>query len=120
MPPAQTYLLDTNILVLLVRGKDAGHALDQQFGLRFGINRCMISIVTVGEMKALSRKFGWGTPKIEAMNRLLDQFFRVGIDHPAILDAFAEIDAESDRSGRKMSKNDVWIAATAKITGATY
>jgi predicted nucleic acid-binding protein len=34
------------------------------------------------------------------------------------LDAYAEIDDHSRRNGIAMSKNDVWIAATARAAGA--
>jgi tRNA(fMet)-specific endonuclease VapC len=36
---------------------------------------------------------------------------------PELLDAYVEIDCFS--KGRSMGKNDLWIAATAKVTGAT-
>lgn len=114
-----TYLLDTNILVLLIRGKAAGHAVAATFGLRSGLGRCIISIVTVGEMKALTRKLDWGPPKVAELDKLLAQVVQVDINHPAVLDAYAELDDVSERGGRTMGKNDLWIAATAKVTGAT-
>jgi tRNA(fMet)-specific endonuclease VapC len=36
-----------------------------------------------------------------------------------ILDAYALIDAFSLSKGKRMDKNDVWIAASAAVTGAT-
>jgi len=50
---------------------------------------------------------------------LLGYLVRVGIDSPDVLSAYAIIDADSRRSGIKMGKNDLWIAATAHVTGAT-
>ena len=43
MPQASGYLLDTNILLRLLRGKDLGHDLEQQFGLHSNIANCIIS-----------------------------------------------------------------------------
>lgn len=50
MAPVTAYLLDTNILVYLIRGKAVGQAIEANFGLRGALNRCVISVVTVGEM----------------------------------------------------------------------
>src|SRR6266852_1303292 len=116
-PPA--YLLDTNILVHLIRGKAVGLAIEAHFGLRGALNRCVISVVTVGEMYALARKWNWGARKQADLQKLLGQLVWVDINHPDILTAYGEIDDLSNRAGRPMGKNDVWIAATAKVSGAT-
>lgn len=57
------YLLDTNILLQLLRGNDLGKQIDSQFGLRSSLNFSMISVVTAGEMLALAYKFKWGQKK---------------------------------------------------------
>jgi len=66
-----TYLLDTNILVHLIRGKAVGLAIEAHFGLRGALNRCVISVVTVGEMYALARKWNWGATKQADLTKLL-------------------------------------------------
>lgn len=43
------YLLDTNILVHLIRGKTVGKAIEANFGLHGALNRSTICIVSVGE-----------------------------------------------------------------------
>ena len=55
---------------------------------------------------------------------LLNRFFKdtllivdVSIGAPELLDAYVEIDCYS--TGKSMGKNDLWIAATAKVTNAT-
>ena len=111
------YLLDTNVLLELLRGNDLGEALDARFGLRSSLGSSMICVVTVGEMLALARKFGWGTTKFDKLRRMLDQLVWIDISNPQLLDAYAEIDQFSETKGRKMGKNDIWIAATAKVTG---
>ena len=113
------YLLDTNILIHLIRGNVTGQAISQTFGFAAGLNRCVISVVTVGEMYAFSRKLGWGPQKVEKLESLLNQVVWVDINHPDILAAYGELDALSEKIGRRMGKNDIWIAATAKVSGAT-
>jgi tRNA(fMet)-specific endonuclease VapC len=118
MASPTAYLLDTNILVHLIRGKAVGQAIDAHFGLRAGLNRCVISVVTVGEMYSLARRWNWGPGKQADLQRLLAQLVWVDINHPDILAAYGELDHLSNRAGRPMGKNDVWIAATPKVSGA--
>lgn len=49
----------------------------------------------------------------------MDNLVVEDINAPEILAAYGEIDHASREIGRPMGKNDVWIAATAKVTGAT-
>lgn len=113
------YLLDTSILVLLIRGSVAGRGVAANFGLTAGLNRAMISVVTVGEIYAFARKLNWGDAKIEALEELLDQVVWVDINHPDILSAYGELDHFANSQGRTMGKNDLWIAATVKVGGLT-
>src|SRR4051794_34397466 len=116
-PPG--YLLDTNILVHLIRGKAVGQAIDAHFGLRAGVNRCAIAVVTAGELFSLARKWRWGAQKVQQFQQLLSQIVSVDINHPDILQAYGELDHFSDQAGRPMGKNDVWIVAVAKASGMT-
>jgi predicted nucleic acid-binding protein len=70
-------------------------------------------------MLSLARQFAWGTGKVDRLKELLDQIVWVDINHPQILDAYAEIDNACIAAGRKLGENDAWIAATAKVSGAT-
>ena len=114
------YLLDTNVVVALIRANPLGQCIDQRFGLRTALNRSMICIVTVGEMLSLVRQFNWGQQKRDDLQVLLNEIVCLDINHPDILDAYGEIDHFSKKQGRTLGKNDVWIAATAKVTGATF
>ena len=71
MPSASGYLLDTNILLHLLRGKELGQSIDQRFSLRSTIANCIIPVVTVGEMESLARKFKWGQDKITELKKNL-------------------------------------------------
>ena len=112
------YLLDTNILILLLRNNWVGQAIASSFDLIFGFNHCVISIVTVGEMYSFTRKLAWGEKKQADLKQLLEELTWLDINHPDVLDAYAELDDWSERANRKIGKNDLWIAATAKVTGA--
>jgi tRNA(fMet)-specific endonuclease VapC len=113
------YLLDTSILLALIRGKELGKRIDDRFKLRSGLSRCIISVVTVGECLSLARKLNWGKKKVQDLKRLLDEVPWVDINRTDILDTYAEIDDASRKLGRSMGKNDVWIAATARVTSST-
>ena len=111
------YLLDTNILVHLIRWKAVGQTIEANFGLLGTLNRSAISVVTVGEMHSLVRKWAWGARKIEQLDKLLDELVWIDINRTDILKAYGELDDVSNRAGRPMGKNDVWLAATAKVSG---
>src|SRR4051794_29254152 len=106
MATATAYLLDTNILVHLIREKAVGLAIEANFRLRGALHRSVISVVTVGEMYALVRKWNWGTKKQADLQQLLTELVWVDINHPDILNAYGELDHLSKRSGRAMGKND--------------
>lgn len=82
MASSTGYLLDTNILVHLIRGKTVGQTIDAHFGLRGSLNRGIISVVTVGEMYSLARNWAWGPNKTTELQRLLGQLVWVDINHP--------------------------------------
>ena len=46
-------------------------------------------------------------------------FQRATIETEDVLQAYTLIDTFSERIGRSMGKNDLWIAATAHVTGGT-
>jgi predicted nucleic acid-binding protein len=111
------YLLDTNVLVHLIRGKPVGKAIEANFGLHSALNRSMICIVTVGEAFSLARKWNWGQQRLVHLQNLLAQVVWLDINRAPVLDAYGELDDFSNRLGRAMGKNDVWIAAVAKVSG---
>lgn len=107
------HLLDTNILVHLLRGKAAGRYLDQEFGLIGSPVRPLICVVTVGECLSLAMQFGWGASKQADLRALLNHLPVVDIDDPRVLETYATIDARCIAAGNKLEKNDAWIAAAA-------
>jgi tRNA(fMet)-specific endonuclease VapC len=110
-------LLDTNVLVHLIRDDRLGRHLKHERELLVKDVAPAFCIVTEGELRSLAHQFGWGVDKIDVMRFCLDYFRRIPIDTPETMEAYAAIDAMSKRNGINMGKNDVWIAAAAHVTG---
>jgi predicted nucleic acid-binding protein len=116
---ATLYLLDTNILVHPVRRDAVGERIRRLYSPLLTEPRPLISVVTEGELRSLGFQLGWGKEKTEQSHYLLTYFQRTTIETEEVLQAYALIDTFSERLGRSMGKNDLWIAATAHVTGAT-
>src|SRR4051812_41441372 len=112
MALSRRYLLDTNIIVALLRRNDLGRFLEGAYGLIPG-RRLPVCVVTVGELYALANKFGWGPAKRASLASMLAHFDVVDINDPVTLTTYGDVDAWSLAQGYKMGKNDIWIAATA-------
>ena len=112
------YLLDTNILVHLVRGDAVWGRVRATFQPLLTDPRPIISVVTAGELRSLAFQFNWKTEKIDQVEYYLGYFKRVSIDDAEIIRAYSVIDAQTQRIGQPLGKNDAWIAATASVTGA--
>jgi tRNA(fMet)-specific endonuclease VapC len=54
------------------------------------------------------------TAKLSAINLVLAELIAADISADSVVDAYAELDAQSHRMGRVMGKNDLWIAAVAR------
>ncbi len=113
------YLLDTNILIQYVRDNQLAEWIENTYGLAALGDRPLTSIVNEGEIRSLALQFGWGSAKKRTLSNLLSDIIIVPLDRPEIVEAYAQIDFYSERNGRPMGKNDIWIAATALVTQAT-
>ncbi len=123
------FLLDTNILIAYLREPNLTQEfVDNNFQPLDVANEAIISIVSVGEIKAIAIKNGWGKRKIERIERVLNQIIIADINTEETVNRYAEIDAfsqgrleskKSNFSARNMGKNDIWIAATASVLDAT-
>lgn len=112
-------LLDTNIAIQLIRGKDVGARIDAELGLRMRPERSLICVVTVGEALGVAYQRQWGQEKTLRLEELLSELVVVDISRPAILRQYADLQAFLVGKGRSCGENDVWIEATAAVTGAT-
>lgn len=107
----RSLILDTNVLVHLARGKAAGRKLNDDYELATDLNRPIICVVTIGECLSIARYCEWGQEKREQLDSLFRQLVVADINDAGVLGSYAEIDDWSRRNGRKMAKNDLWIAA---------
>lgn len=119
-------LLDTGMLVGLMREAPWALKADADLGLSGPESLAFTSVVCRGELLALAEKRGWGAGKRGKMESVLDRFPTIGINRPSILSAYALIDAWTrgtavrspgdappPRPAIPMAKNDLWVAATA-------
>lgn len=123
------YVLDTNILLHYMRESALSVRIDEQYNpLDSTLHDAILSVVSVGEIKALAKINHWGKKKMEKLDLLLDELLITDINSEDLLERYAEIDAFShgklaDRplgmSARKMGKNDLWIAATTSVLNAS-
>ena len=119
------YLLDTNILIYIIRGKR--QFFFETYGLDNPSNQVVYSVVTIGELRSFAVRNKWGIAKCQMMENLLLEFGAIDINTNSILNKYAEIDAFSKGklenrplsiSSRTMGKNDIWIAATTSVLNA--
>lgn len=123
------FLLDTNILIHLIR--KTPNVLQQLvdkgvFGTK---NNTFISIVTIAEIEAFAYRNNWGASKLTLLQQLITSFTPIPIDNQSIIDDYIQIDVFSQgkhrihnlptgTTARNMGKNDVWIAATTLFATA--
>ena len=111
-------LLDTPLLLHLVRNDAlAAWALDH-YGFLLKASQPLVSIVSVGEIYAISLRLGWGHQRRQRLEETLARARVVPLGFPGVIDAYARIDAHCRRMGTPIGENDTWIAATAHATGA--
>ncbi len=115
---APLYLLDTNVLVHFVRASAVWARVRDVYQPLTTDPRPIISVVTAGEVRSLALQWKWGQKKLDQMEFALGFFKAVTIHEPDVIRAYATIDAFCEENGQSLGKNDVWIAATAAVTGA--
>lgn len=123
------YLFDTNILLRYIRNAEdvKMRAFDQKYNPLGLQHTPIVCVVSLGELKSLGKRNGWGKKRIEAVEKFLKLFVIVDIYAAEVLERYAEIDAFSQNklsekplavSARNMGKNDLWIAAVASVLDA--
>lgn len=110
-------VLDTNILLHLLRGKRAAMGLEQTYAISGRNPRAIISVVSKGELKALAYKFNWSAEQHERVDLMLDGLPAADVSHRSVWSKYAELDHASAARGVTMGKNDLWIAATVIVVG---
>ena len=124
-----TYIWDTNIFINSLRNPAFLSKIIKQYDCLGQANELLVSAVTIGELHAFSLRNRWGNRRIAEMDQMIKLATNIHVtDNPFLIKMYAEIDVYSQSqhptlrlptSARKMSKNDLWIAATAAIHNAT-
>jgi tRNA(fMet)-specific endonuclease VapC len=78
-------LLDTNIVIHLIRGDTTGQAVDSRFHLLARPDRPLVSVVTLGEALAFAHQRNWGTERIARLRDLMRELVPVNISPQPIL-----------------------------------
>jgi tRNA(fMet)-specific endonuclease VapC len=118
MATLTSYVLDTNIVLALLRNNQLGKAVDQAYALSGSLSRNFVCVVSVGELLSLAELAKWAAQKRSQLEASLQELVWIDINDRLVLDAYASIDSYSLSIGRTMGKNDLWIAASAAVTGA--
>ncbi len=121
------YTLDTNVLLYYVRDRKTRKFIDDEFDPFIDSNESIISIVSIGEIYSLAAKNKWGEQKLKIIEHLISKIIVVEVRYRDLINAYVEIDTFSNQTNEqrkhsgssiKMGKNDLWIAATALVTGS--
>jgi tRNA(fMet)-specific endonuclease VapC len=121
------YTLDTNILLYIFKEENFKANIIDKFQLDNPSNKLIVSVVSIGEMRALALKNTWGEKKRDNLEKYLKRFFVLPITNEEITHIYAKIEAFSQNklpntplhtTARNMGKNDIWIAATAALTNS--
>ena len=121
IPSGALILLDTNILVHLIRGRAIGRKIVADHDLQDRTEKSLTSIITAGEIHALARKLAWGPAKRRLLDDLLANLVIVHPQQGEIVERYAEIDFYCEKElkpARPMGQNDMWIAASAAALDA--
>ncbi len=112
------YFLDTSIVLLIVRGKELADYIERNYQLRSRPFRPLVSVVSLGEIYTLALRNNWGERKRAVLASLEQELIVVDINRSDVLSTYAEVSCAVPK-GTSIGENDLWIAASAKVTGAT-
>jgi tRNA(fMet)-specific endonuclease VapC len=111
--PSRLVILDTNVLVHLLRNKATGQALEAKFNLSARAERPLLSSVVERELRGLAGLWDWGPARIAKLEQTMSQLVRVSAGEPEVVKCYARLYAQQAKLGQKVGENDLWVAATA-------
>ena len=85
------YLLDTGVILHLVRGKALGQRIQQTFDLIHCQPRPLVSVVSLAEARVLAQAGNWGAAKRQALDKAFRSLTIVNINHPSVIDAYVQL-----------------------------
>lgn len=126
-------VVDTCIVMHIMRNDSKGQLATSYLNERADDPMIVVSAVTKGELLSLTIQRNWGQEKKKFIENFLQSVTIVDIEHTDndLMNVYAEIDSYSkgkglDTNGNPkpgssvtVGKNDLWIAATARVLGAT-
>jgi predicted nucleic acid-binding protein len=123
------YLFDTNILVHFIRKSPIAEKVIGELDPFGAVNMTVISVVSYAEILSLVPIFNWGDQKTKQLKDLLNKLLVVPIEAKDMIEAYVDIETYSkgkmisrplpaSQTAIKMGKNDIWIAATSRITNS--
>lgn len=116
--PNDIVVLDTSVAVDVARNNRLGQKILETYLLRNRTDRPLISVITMGEMLGIAKAQEWSSDKTQVLHELLSEFVKPELT-PEVIEAYAELVALCRQQNHTMGQqNDMWIAATAKVTGA--
>ncbi|MEM1216646.1 MAG: PIN domain-containing protein, partial [Bacteroidota bacterium] len=117
-----------NILLIYLRDEKTKYYIEETHDPMGAANTPIISVVSVGEIKSIAKRNKWGARKVAAIEQMMRKLVITDIKYADVIDRYAEIDTYSQdkfperrlgTTARNMGKNDLWIAATGSVLGAT-
>lgn len=124
-----TVTIDTNILLHLLRESYLVPVIRKKLEHLEAEDTIVLSIVSIAEIESIAHQQNYGKKKRDYLKKLIKDFLVVPVASLDLVDRYAEVDAYSQGklrgnplpdglSSRNMSKNDLWIAATASVTNS--
>jgi tRNA(fMet)-specific endonuclease VapC len=114
LPFGVPVLLDTVIILQIIRNNDVGAVIDWTFHISEHWEDFFVAAITVGELLTLTRRNNWSGKK----RLLLDQVLRnvQVLNHltQPVIESYTELSLTATKRGRSIGQNDLWIAAFAK------
>lgn len=126
------FLLDTGLLLGLCREAPWAVNACERLGVFSARTVVSTSIVCVGELTALARRYKWGIKKLATFEKLLNQVPAINLDSESFVKCYADItnwtegikrdypiDDPPPKPANKIGQNDSWVAATARESNLT-
>jgi predicted nucleic acid-binding protein len=122
------YVLDTNIVLFYIRKSQLARWIDEHYAPLSEESDAILCVVSNGELASIALQNDWSDAKKKTIRQFTDKLITVDLNDELLTKRYAEIDAysqgklkgmKSQFSARNMGKNDLWIAATAKVTDST-
>lgn len=123
------FVLDTGVVGAYLRNEPIWQRMAVEHDLYAVDAMLIVSVVSWGELFSIALISGWGEAKQRKLAQLLESLYVVDIAHAdeQLMADYCAMDAYSRNAlkvkalpngSRKMGKNDLWIAATAKTAQA--